>query len=528
MTRCRRALVKDQRIVSKILCGLILGLYFLLFALLNIYLLDQHPVVNVDEPWYSDAALNFARTGHFTPMMFRGMHFNLEGKYHWSLRELLLAAVFKVFGFGVYQARLLSFLSGLSALLLLFLLGKQLYNSQVGTLAALLFAFSPVYEASRSARPDMLMAAFTLAALYLCFLGLQRDSPMLYSTSGLASLLSCDVHLNGVMVLATVGILCLTQPQTGVLKRKAISFYLLGVGGGVVYWLLAHGPLLTEFAIEGYHVRFPYISSWEFTQQKLKAYWNLFRGGSFQYVTFHSLLILIALVFMGIRRKAADKFLLTSIAGFIPFYLLVFTGPQPIYLVHLFPLLYLAMSTLVCDLIWSLIRSVRATNTVSKEGLVGAGILILLLGFALGKGTAGIREALQHRSAGGYYGYVEKLKAYIPANAVVMGQPTWFYGFYNQPYYADRYFAWIARSRYEQVRERLGQKFNEAIEQAAVQYLIIDDELYDLLVSRRNSWHLLPGDEAIAFLQERCIVVGEVEDKFYGSTRIYKVRTDMQ
>src|SRR5262245_61488892 len=116
--------------MSKILCRLVLSLYLLLFAVLNLYLLDQHPLVNVDEPWYSDAAFNFARTGHFTPTMFRGMHFNLEGKYHWSLRELLLAAVFKIFGFGVYQARFLSFLSGLIALSFLFLLGKQLYNAQ--------------------------------------------------------------------------------------------------------------------------------------------------------------------------------------------------------------------------------------------------------------------------------------------------------------------------------------------------------------------------------------------------------------
>src|SRR6266480_3961118 len=75
--------IKDSRAMGKILCSLVLGLYLILFAILNLYLLDQHPLVNVDEPWYSDAAFNFTRTGHFTPTMFRGMHFNLEGKYHW-------------------------------------------------------------------------------------------------------------------------------------------------------------------------------------------------------------------------------------------------------------------------------------------------------------------------------------------------------------------------------------------------------------------------------------------------------------
>lgn len=46
--------------MRKILCSLVLGLYLLLFAVLNLYLLGQHPLVNVDEPWYSDAAFNFA------------------------------------------------------------------------------------------------------------------------------------------------------------------------------------------------------------------------------------------------------------------------------------------------------------------------------------------------------------------------------------------------------------------------------------------------------------------------------------
>ena len=66
--------------MKKALGSLGLSLYLLLFAVLNVYLLDQQPTVNVDEPWLSDAALNFTNTGHFTPTMFRGMHFNLRDR----------------------------------------------------------------------------------------------------------------------------------------------------------------------------------------------------------------------------------------------------------------------------------------------------------------------------------------------------------------------------------------------------------------------------------------------------------------
>ena len=159
------------------------------------------------------------------------------------------------------------------------------------------------------------------------------------------------------------------------------------------------------------------------------------------------------------------------------------------------------------------------------------GMLIILLGLGLAKSTAEIREGLRYRNAGGYNGYIEKLQVYIPPNAVVMGQPTWFYGFYKQPYYADRYFAWIARTPRDQVRERLGRSFKEAIEQAGVEYLIIDSQLYNRML-RSNALNSLPGDEVIAFLTEQCLLIGEVEDELYGFmegqpkiTRVYKVKT---
>jgi hypothetical protein len=166
-----------------------------------------------------------------------------------------------------------------------------------------------------------------------------------------------------------------------------------------------------------------------------------------------------------------------------------------------------------------------------KRGLVGMGMLIILLGLGVAKGTAEIRQGLRYRNIGGYNGYIEKLQAYIPANAVVMGQPTWFYGFYKQPYYADRYFAWIVRTPHDPVRESLGWSFKEALEQVGVEYLIIDSQLYNRML-KSNALNSLPSDEVIAFLTEQCLLIGEVEDELYGFmegqpkiTRIYKVKT---
>jgi hypothetical protein len=170
---------------------------------------------------------------------------------------------------------------------------------------------------------------------------------------------------------------------------------------------------------------------------------------------------------------------------------------------------------------------------IRRRGLIGVGMLIILLGLAAAKGTAEIRQGLRYSSPSGYDKYIEKLKVYIPTNSVVMGQPTWFYGFYKQPYYADRYFAWIARTPRDQVRERLGRSFEEAIKQARVEYLIIDSQLYHRILRDNAGIYNLPANEVMAFLKEKCIVVGDIEDEFYGFmegqpnvTRVYKVKTD--
>ena len=116
--------------------------------------------------------------------------------------------------------------------------------------------------------------------------------------------------------------------------------------------------------------------------------------------------------------------------------------------------------------------------------IAGVAMLAVVLGSAMARGIVEVRRGWQQRRAGGYAGYIAKLKAYIPANAVVMGQPTWFYGFSDQPYYSDRYFAWVSNSPQQEVRDLLGRSFEEALAKARVEYLIFDDQLHQRMLNR--------------------------------------------
>ena len=138
------------------------------------------------------------------------MHYNLEGKFRWTINDIWLASVFEVFGFGLYQARFASFVAGILALLILDVLGRQLYNARVGLLATILFAFSPGYQVARITRPEILLTVLTLTVVHLCFLALKSDRAALYGLSGLGAVLATNVHLNGLMITVAGGMSCLS------------------------------------------------------------------------------------------------------------------------------------------------------------------------------------------------------------------------------------------------------------------------------------------------------------------------------
>ena len=109
-----------------------------------------------------------------------------------------------------------------------------------------------------------------------------------------------------------------------------------------------------------------------------------------------------------------------------------------------------------------------------------------------------------------------------------MGQPNWFYGFYNQPYYADRYFAWVSRSRHQEVQTSWEGTSKKRLGQSRVEYLIIDSDLYNRMLTRPNALNALPVEEVLLFLRNKCVEVAVIPeedsvDDHTKMTRIYRV-----
>jgi 4-amino-4-deoxy-L-arabinose transferase-like glycosyltransferase len=133
--------------------------------------LTMLPRVNVDEPWLMERAYQVLTTGVPTqPMLRLARPYFLQVGY-----DYLYAPWFAIAGVGMLQARLLSVLLGLGAVLLVAGIARRLVGVEAGVLAAaFLAADSNFLGNARTSRTDMPSVFFAALALY-CFLR-ARDS----------------------------------------------------------------------------------------------------------------------------------------------------------------------------------------------------------------------------------------------------------------------------------------------------------------------------------------------------------------
>lgn len=124
--------------------------------------------------------------------------FLLEGKLPYRdfyctmpLFPFAVASAIALFGSGLFQARLVSVLSGLLITAILFLIGKRISGNKTGILAALFYAIS--YDAlywDAIADRYALATLFLAASIYAFILAHQKKSDLFYALSGFLFALS--------------------------------------------------------------------------------------------------------------------------------------------------------------------------------------------------------------------------------------------------------------------------------------------------------------------------------------------------
>ncbi len=155
---------------------LILGSIVILAAFVRLYHLDSNP----PSPYWEEVALGYdaysiSKTGKdFHGNSYPLIAFPSYGDYKPSGYFYALVPFIKLLGLNVLSVRLPSALAGILAVVLVYLLGKELFEERVGYVAGLMYALCPwAIQFSRGGWEVNLAVTLTLAGAY-CLLLAQR------------------------------------------------------------------------------------------------------------------------------------------------------------------------------------------------------------------------------------------------------------------------------------------------------------------------------------------------------------------
>lgn len=162
---------------------------------------------------------------------------------HPPLYQILLWLVFQVFGYGEWEARLLSVFFGVALLPAMYCLGRKLFNQRVGLIAALLSSVNFVFIAfSRDARSYSLLVFLGVVSFLLFFSLVEKKSFLAVLLYSACAALLVNTHYFGVFpVMAQFMILLYYSVRTGLDRQFFIAG---GVAALAIFFSLI--PLLSS------------------------------------------------------------------------------------------------------------------------------------------------------------------------------------------------------------------------------------------------------------------------------------------
>ncbi|MFH1453379.1 MAG: glycosyltransferase family 39 protein [Armatimonadota bacterium] len=467
----------------------------LFFVLFYSFALSKYPLVWVDEPWLAELSWNMARHGQFTSSTFTG-YFSYDILvipylgYH-----LLLSLVFKLFGLGVIQARLLSLISSFFILIVVYHITKLLYkdNKNAGIIAMCFLIANPIFfQCARQSRQEALIALFIVSAFYFMARGIKEQKLYNYFICGAFIALSFLSHYNGLIAGVTMFLIILFH------NKKAVLVYTAGALLFVlpyILFILVNFQLFKEQMLIQCGDRILFIP-------------YLFKNLINEYIRWmHPSLIIpliigvSALIYLIITNYKKQSLLINYIILFYVLLALIDSARKPfLYLNLIFPFLAIA-------------AAIAFFEIYKKRKVLATVSLIILL---IGSGIFLPYKLFKYLHSD-YYGVINKFKKEIPQGSVVIGIPTYWFGI--DDYYKYRSYDLIYHNA-----KIYNTDYDKALKLIKGDYIIYDE-----------SWApSYKTKETQALLNNSCELKKVIYDKYYGqgydgiirpdNIKIYKVK----
>lgn len=480
----------------------------------SLALLTKFPPVFIDEPWYANTAWNWLQMGsNIDPM-----HAEARPYAEWPyLGNLPLVGVFSLFGLGLFQARIVSWIFGILLLVATVITGRRSYSLISGMLGALFLALSwPFLQASHYARPDIMLAAAMVGAYALATKGVFAQKRWPNVAAGFLLAVALDIHLNAAVFSFGFGALYLAAYGRSTLRRAETWLFLLGVGlGFAVYGILHFDPgqdflgiLPSGFALGNTHQ--PPLMAFDLGRL-LRSVEDEIGRYHFYENSLDFALIGASVIFMLTRHARADRLLLSFLAAVVLGFVLIVGAKHDVYAILLYPFFML----MVAEMFVSIVRGGKS----DQPARAFAAALLLLF---LASSTTHFVQTLTRSRDYSYDRISERLAGSIEVGSRVMAMPYWWLGLAETDFHSSMNLTFY---HYFQ-----GLDLSQAMEKMRPDFVITDDGFTGLLVDQGYyptgagfNAYLLPRQEFRQFMAKRARLLTEFEDPWHGDIAVYAI-----
>ncbi|MBU2615329.1 MAG: glycosyltransferase family 39 protein [Elusimicrobia bacterium] len=453
----------------------ILSLGFL-YAIISFIYLDKYPSVYCDETIFTEPSLRLLQHGSFGTILFppiAGMDITnaLSGRIYLLFNSL----VFFIFGYGVTQMRLQPFLAGLVVIFLTYKISQKFFsNKWISILSAITLALSHLFVMhSHLARPEMSTTMFLLLGVYLLLVFTENKSPVILFFTGLTASLSIDVHPTiGLISFILISFLTIQKFFSESIDRKLLIYGLLGIFAGCLWMFYVHIFLHPDYFFLQYRLHSeseaPPLgtrSLYAIMAPAFRRYYNFFWLGRFHRNMFLLLLFIISLLYgLFKKEKGQMTIIYITIVTIISFILFV-PNTTNFYLILTYPFIIILSVKFLHDFLLS-----KSTYKIILSSALIVGLSALLI-------SENAYKAQFIKSD--YYGFIGKLKKYIPEKSVVMGYTGYSMGFENNVFFSD-FFVYGWQYHYNGMNNKklvgfLGHNIKELLKNEKVEYIIKDE-----------------------------------------------------
>lgn len=471
----------------------------IIFIILYCFNLDKFPHLWLDEAYFSNPAYNLAIAGNFGTSMSYGLY-NIANITYWQppVYFLLLASSFKVFGFGLFQGRIVSVFLGLITVIFTYLLSKELFNKKIAILASIFLIANPFFFfICREIRMDIAVACFGLMAVFFIVLALRRSNPIYYFCSSFFSILAILSHWNGLISIITVLAIIFIYKTDWRNKRfdlrsKEILYLTLGMLIPLIPYLLFIsldlnaflGQFMTNIQTKSSVLQNIILEASRY--DLLLQYLNISLNRFYQsFLIINSILIVLAL-YLNIYKKNRNGLLLIFII---------------LLQIFLFAILVSRKSYWYLGIIlpfWTILIASPFFNLNLKHKLTLKKVLavLLIIGY-ISLSFYGIYNLINLNKGYNYREIENEINQYIPQGSTILGPGDYWINLHDKyKYYDFRRFP------------------PEAVRQYHIQYILYD-----------SSWISEDTLNFKTFLNQNCTLIGEIKNSNIelGPIKIYKV-----